>query len=244
MGTERYKGITKKQGNELNWTGEVRLVKEAMDLPLRWKRPRRIFVNSMSDLFHESVPSNAIDRIFAVMLAARQHQFQVLTKRPARMAAYLKAYLKWEKSPLSERIWIGVSIEDQNAANERLPILASIRAERRWVSLEPLLGRIDLQAPFMPGIQSMYPQGVREHLTRCMRYVLNWVVVGGESGHNARPMNPEWACDLRDQCKRYGVPFFFKQWGEYNAEGKRVGKKEAGLLLDGVEWSDEPTATI
>lgn len=161
--------------------------------PLRWKRPRRIFVNSMSDLFHLDVPDDFIERVFAVMAHAKQHTFQVLTKRPDRMRHVARYIADINGRPLPN-VWLGVSVEDQETADERIPILLDTPAAVRWISAEPLLGPINLHER------------------------LDWVVAGGESGPNARPMHPDWLRSLRDQCNAAGVDFLFKQWGEWHTK--------------------------
>jgi protein gp37 len=183
---------------------DLSLQPHMLELPLGWKKPQTIFVNSMSDLFHERVPLAFIRRVFDVMGRAHWHRFQVLTKRGARVAA-LSGELEW-----APNIWMGVSVENDNYRG-RVDELRRTRARTKFLSLEPLLGplpKLDLSG-------------------------IDWVIVGGESGHNARPMNPEWVVDLRDQCLRARVPFFFKQWGGKN-------KKKAGRTLDGRTWDQMP----
>ena len=237
------------------------LVEHALDMPLRWKRPRRIFVNSMSDLFHEGVPDEWIDRIFAVMALAPQHTFQVLTKRSARMRTYLQnegrqsevaiadageklfrqadpSHPLWGRSkseigmchcepglPLPN-VWLGVSAEDQQRAEERVPDLIATPAAVRFVSAEPLLGPIDFRnipypsPPEDEGRRGCVLTGheVAGMVGNCIAWIppLDWIIVGGESGPRARPMHPSWASSIRDQCEAAGVPFFFKQWGEWS----------------------------
>jgi protein gp37 len=197
---ERWRGIP---GHPYEKGFDLRTAPELLDLPLRWKRPRMIFVNSMSDLFHEEVPCEFIQSVFDVMGRAPHHRFQVLTKRAKRLAE-LSSGLPWPPN-----IWLGVSIEDQANAY-RLAFLQKVRASVRFVSFEPLLGPIDLD---LAGV--------------------HWVIVGGESGPRARPMEAEWARAVRDRCRSEGVPFFFKQWG-----GKR--KDLAGRVLDGAMWDEMP----
>ncbi len=177
---------------------------EVLNQPKRWRKPRIIFVNSMSDLFHEDVPRDFIQAAFAVMNDCPQHTFQVLTKRPQR-AAELAPDLPW-----SNNIWLGTSVENQQTIH-RIHQLRRIPAHIRFLSLEPLLGRIN-RVPL---------QGI------------HWVIVGGESGPQSRPMDPEWVRVIRDRCLRYSVPFFFKQWGGKN-------KKKAGRELDGEFWDQIP----
>ncbi|SKL67286.1 bacteriophage protein gp37 [Mycobacteroides abscessus subsp. massiliense] len=225
---ERWRGT---RGHYFETGFDVQLRPDKLDLPLRWTKPRRIFVNSMSDLFHDSVPDAYIGSVFDVMARAEQHTFQILTKRHGRMRALLR---KWEQEgaesvergelhpkygaaawrrrdglwctprvwPLPN-VWLGVSAEDQKRADLRIPALLDTPAAVRFVSAEPLLGPIDLHGDPI-GKDSVFWIG---HL--------DWVIVGGESGPGARPMHPDWARSLRDQCIAAGVPFLFKQWGEF-----------------------------
>jgi protein gp37 len=242
---------------------DVRCHPERLEQPLHWKKPRRIFVNSMSDLFHEDVPVDFIEQVFDVMRRCPQHTFQILTKRAGRMQFILWSELDWEPLP---NVWLGVSVEDQATAFERLPLLRATPAAVRWLSIEPCLGPIHLGA---------IPRGGAGKEGN-----IHWVVVGGESGPNARPMHPAWVMSLRNQCERSELPFFFKQWGEWapvsnlpedtrldfahwawvNSAGGdhipafvqfkkkpanhelmgRVGKKLAGRLLDGVLHDEYP----
>ncbi|MBI1321216.1 MAG: DUF5131 family protein [Candidatus Hydrogenedens sp.] len=183
---------------------EVTTHEHALALPLRWKKPQTIFVNSMSDLFHKDVPTEFIMRVFEVMVAADWHQYQILTKRPERVRE-LSAKLPWKR-----HIWMGVSVEDARQIN-RIEALKATSASIKFLSLEPLIGPLaDLP---LTGI--------------------DWVIVGGESGPGARPIDPSWVRDIRDQCRTSNVPFFFKQWGG-------VQKKKAGRELDGRTWDDMP----
>jgi len=186
----------------------VTLHPAALDAPLFWTRPQLIFVNSMSDLFHEDVPLDFIQKVFAVMTRARQHDFQVLTKRSERLEGLAR------KLPWPSNVWIGVSVESADYAY-RIEHLRHVPARTRFVSFEPLLG--DVGDVDLAGI--------------------HWAIVGGESGPGARPMRPEWALAIRDQCVRQSVPFFFKQWGG-------VHKKKAGRLLEGRVWDEYPTARV
>lgn len=271
---QAYEGLARMTDAGPRWTGEVRLVEEHLRDPLKWKRPRRIFVNSMSDLFHESLDDFSIQRVFDVMYNAEHHIYQILTKRPKRMMDFLNAHRGWWGDyPQWKHVWLGVSVEDQKTADERIPLLLKTPAASRWVSAEPLLGPIDLGRSHPCGYycDPDEPDGLGHHdhdfWTHGINTSIKWVVVGGESGPNARPMHPRWARDLRDQCVDAGVQFFFKQWGmhlpaeeamrlnlngahEYveahpGCEGMaqlmvRVGKKAAGRLLDGREWNEMP----
>ena len=172
--------------------------------PLKWRRPRLVFVNSMSDLFHTSVPSAFIEAVFEIMNRASQHTFQLLTKRPSRVAL-LNGRLRW-----TPNIWLGTSIESERWLG-RLTSLKETDAYTKFLSLEPLLGPL----PDIP------LQGI------------NWVIVGGESGPGARPMEADWVRNIRDNCLKNGVPFFFKQWGG-------VFKKQTGRTLDNRTWDQMP----
>jgi len=257
------------------WNGKVRLNEDWLTQPLKWKRPRMIFVCAHGDLFHESVPDAWIDRVFAVMALCPQHTFQVLTKRAKRMREYMtsnrrdawsiaadpmgefaplspqeyadrahiavsvptKECIRWEsvfsRFPLPN-VWLGVSAEDQARANERVPELLATPATVRFVSAEPLLAAIDFNKidiaawlrRYRPdsdiGLNANDPDmrfpllSPFEHFGSGASYPgLDWIIVGGESGANARPMHPDWARSIRDQCAAAGVPFFFKQWGEW-----------------------------
>ena len=224
-------------------TTGVRLHPDRLDQPLRWRRPRRIFVCSLADLFHDEVPDEHIARVWAAMALASQHTFQVLTKRPARMRALLSSH-EFRRSvrqamcamgasgidafgrdffPLPN-VWVGITAEDQQRADQRVPILLETPAAVRFLSCEPLLGPVDL--------------------TPCH---IDWVICGGESGPNARPMHLNWARSLRDQCQHAGIAFLFKQWGEWapgdSGAGNhvtRVGKRAAGRELDGRTWDQYP----
>jgi len=219
---------------------------DALTIPLRWRKPRRIFVNSMSDLFHGGVPDEFIARVFAVMAATPQHTYQVLTKRHGRLRSLLsrdefRLAVKDEHSKLQlagiasysplvinvwplPNVWLGVSVEDQKRADLRVPALLDTPAAVRWLSCEPLLGPVDLGRWLGP---VDWPACWDEHSpsAECARCIQpEWVVVGGESGPGARPMHPAWARSLRDQCQRAEVPFFFKQHGEWLPLGPLYGE--------------------
>lgn len=183
---------------------ELTLQPQMLELPLSWRKPQTIFVNSMSDLFHKDVPTAYVQRVFDVMRRAHWHRFQVLTKRSDRLAT-ISAEIDWPAN-----VWMGVSVEHADYV-DRIDELRSTRAFVKFLSLEPLLG--PLPALKLRGI--------------------DWAIVGGESGHRARPIDPAWVIDIRDQCRRAGVAFFFKQWGGKN-------KKKAGRLLDGRTWDEMP----
>ena len=287
--------MNKRLGTGLDYSSNSRaetfLDAKVLDKPLHWKRPRRIFVCSMTDLFGEWVESGDIANVFATMYECQWHTFQVLTKRAERLnllanprMTYAIACFVWER--LKQRdphkatyltlgdierdilaMWplpnvqIGVTVENQQYADERIPWLLKCPAAVRFVSFEPLLGLIDATK----WLYSDYDRAAMDEqlLTPLGGFThskIGWAIVGGESGPQARPMQPDWARSLRDQCEDPGVPFFFKQWGEWLPAGQdgarigddqilncsddaeRVGKKKAGRLLDGREWNEFPTA--
>lgn len=249
------------------WTGKVELIERKLMEPLHWRKPRRVFVNSMSDLFHEALPDEAIDRVFAVMALCPQHTFQVLTKRPERMRRYFDSHhahglkkfddvRKWARLMSSriapewdwplDNVQLGVSVEDKPTADERVSLILKTPAAVRFVSYEPALGSVDFTRV---GIGEHLRAGMRDFavstgrdpasvLAECAiddtpyrnsltgewfdgwdygrdAQKLDWIITGGESGPGARPAHPQWFCDVRDQCQAAGVPFFFKQWGEW-----------------------------
>ena len=259
-------GITANKVRRREFT-DVLMHPDRLELPLHWRKPRRIFVNSMSDLFHEDVPFEFIDKVFAMMALCPQHCFQVLTKRPERMLEFcssnetrdrlvnetirLTEGISGTSLTISEtgdglngvrleNVQLGISCEDQKTADERTAYLRATPAAVRFISYEPALQSVNFNL-----------QGI------------HWLICGGESGPGARPMHPGWARSVRDQCQAAGVPFFFKQWGEYlhrdamtdqqfalidatetlantTEQYFRVGKKFAGALLDGREWREFP----
>lgn len=203
---ERFRGVPNhpyEQGFDL------RLVPEKLEEPLRWKTPKRIFVNSMSDLFHQNVPDDYIARVAEIMIRAPWHTFQVLTKRASRMAELINGPLAFAAA--ESHIWWGVSVEDQKHGVPRIAQLQKAKARVRFLSIEPLLedlGRLDLTG-------------------------IHWVIVGGESGHGARPMSSDWVSSLKIQCAMADIPFFFKQWG-----GRQ--KSRTGRLLEGRTHDEMP----
>jgi protein gp37 len=206
---ERFRGVP---GHPYEQGFDIRLVPEKLGEPLRWKTPKRIFVNSMSDLFHPEVPDKYIVQVAEVMMQAPWHTFQVLTKRAERMAKLLNGDLAF--AARETHIWWGVSVENKKSGLPRIDHLRSANVSVRFLSVEPLLedlGAVDLRR-------------------------IHWVIVGGESGHGARPMEERWVKSLRGQCHLAKVPFFFKQWG-----GRQ--KKKAGRLLSGRTYDEMPNAT-
>jgi protein gp37 len=263
------------------WTGRTELIQSQLTKPMKWKKPRVVFVCSMGDLFHENTSFEDIDQIFATMASCQQHIFILLTKRAGKMHQWFNwkdtswknegmqgneriRYYAWMnhgkeieyedwKWPLPN-VWLGVTAENQETANERLPYLIKIPAAIKLVSVEPMLGPLNISMWMATGwTEPPYDD------------VINWVICGGESGPGSRPMHPDWVRSLRYQCKEAEVPFFFKQWGEWmpmdqvndeqffaSKESKevgygytsntvfKVGKKAAGNLLDGERWEQYP----
>lgn len=298
---KRYAGtVEKTQSGQLNWTGKITLVDEVLLKPLKTKKPTTFFVNSMSDLFHKDVPFEFIRLVFGIMSVCQNHTFQILTKRPERMLEYFQWQIKFnpdeedpayyaydlcinhgietgcgsafetEEWPLPN-VWLGVSVENQQTADERIPVLLQVPAAIRFLSCEPLLGPVDLTQFYISKDKSITHNALtgvpydwdyeKEFEEDSIDEKIHWVIVGGESGPGARPMHPDWAIQLRNQCKDAGVPFFFKQWGEYvpmlgHTNGVKVkdekftfpdgtimgyaGKKAAGRLLYGEEYNQFP----
>ncbi|TPN43238.1 phage Gp37/Gp68 family protein [Mesorhizobium sp. B1-1-7] len=272
LGAPHYDGTTKKVNGNTVWTGKLALAPAAiLTEPLAWRRPRRIFVNSMGDLFHEDVPDAWIDEVFAVMAVTPHHSYQPLTKRATRARRYLSdpatkrriysiacdLVIKRElqviliapgmdqrDAPPGPRIyldqwplpnvWLGVSAERQQEADERIPELLATPAAIRFVSAEPLLGPIDFYktSGSMPAETHPWRNGP-------ILQGIDWIIVGGESGPDARPMHPDWARAIRDQCAAAGVPFFFKQWGEWvpgECANKAATRTERTASLCDDDW--------
>jgi protein gp37 len=282
------------------WTGHVAFSEKALLSPLKRRTPTTWFVNSMSDLFHEAVPDEWIDKVFAVMALTPQHTYQVLTKRSARMREYFNGgrLNQWCNAATSmghaaalvgrqgiplPNVWLGVSTERQQEADERIPDLLATPAAVRFISAEPLLGPIDLErVGTLEGIRTALPEVIKREergkpksgagsicgaqidaigpLGSSITFFqtpdhmggftaasprqwprLDWVIVGGESGPSARPMHPDWARSLRDQCAAAGVPFFFKQWGAWK-NGSDFAQDAMSVLLDGRVISPTQTA--
>lgn len=285
MGQQKYQGILTESGR---FNGTVRTHEDTLRIPFTWRKPRKVFVNSMSDLFHADVPFWFIDRVFATMALTPQHTYQILTKRPDRMAEYYDycaVRMKLEKAvnvtlqhqwPL-HNVWLGISVEDQAAADERIPHLLKCPAAVRFLSCEPLVKSVDMTVLFHDCTgctdtdrrsEGTHQSGTYQHPS--FPQGIHWVIAGGESGPNARPMHPDWARQLRDQCQAAGVAFFFKQWGEYvpcdyadaganivrhngevhpnagydmvrgSCHMRKSGKKAAGRQLDGRTHDEFP----
>lgn len=254
--------LNQRHGTQTSYTragseqGESFLDDAVLQKPLRWRKPRMVFVCSMTDLFGEWVGELWLKSIFGVMLRSPRHTFQVLTKRPGRAAEFLA-----DVKPMPN-VWLGVSVEDQKTADERIPKLLECPAAVRFVSYEPALGAVDFEripGALREGAETCH-YGESHQRRECdCAFGIDWIIAGGESGPKARPSHPDIFRTARDQCQAAGVPFFFKQWGEwapladlpYRESGyddvdvdgvlmARVGKKRAGQLLDGREWNEAP----
>jgi protein gp37 len=214
MGMEKYSGLTRRSGKRTVWTGFVREDRSALQIPLRWKRPKKIFVNSMSDLFHETVSNRFIADVWTVMRMTPQHHYQILTKRPERMAQVVRSQI----AEVLPNVWLGTSIENQEYVG-RIAALRCVPSAIRFISFEPLIG----------------PVGTLD-LTN-----IHWAIVGGESGKGARPIKEAWVDEIYDQCLTYETAFFFKQWGAWGKDNKRRSKKANGRLYRGQTWDDMPS---
>lgn len=213
MKVPKYAGLTRRSGTRIVWNGIVREDDNALSIPYAWRRPRKIFVNSMSDLFHEGVSDEFILKVWGVMRETPQHHYQILTKRPARMAAVV-SNLVGEVLP---NVWLGTSVENAAVAS-RIDDLRDVPAVIRFISFEPLIGpvgRVDLSG-------------------------IHWAIVGGESGRYARPIREIWVDDIYAQCLGYDTAFFFKQWGTWGGDMRRRSKKANGRLYRGQTWDQMP----
>lgn len=213
MGVEKYRDLTRTGGQRTIWTGAVREDRSALGIPLRWRKPRKIFVNSMSDLFHPAVSQSFIADVWAVMQATPHHNYQILTKRPDRMRDILRA----QSGEILPNIWLGTSVENQTVA-DRIDTLRDVRAAIRFISFEPLIGSVgpvDLSG-------------------------IDWAIVGGESGRFARPIREEWIDEIHDRCEIFDTAFFFKQWGTWGKDNKRRSKKANGRTYRGRTWDEMP----
>jgi protein gp37 len=217
MSVEKYDGLTRRSGKRTIWNGVVREDRSALDIPLRWKRPKKIFVNSMSDLFHEGVSDNFILEVWRVMGATPRHHYQILTKRPERMGALVRSKIP----DILPNVWLGTSIENADVA-DRADALRTIPAAIRFISFEPLIGSIG-----------------EINLSE-----IHWAIVGGESGRAARPIREEWIDEIYGQCSSFETAFFFKQWGTWGKDNKRRSKKANGRMYRGRLWDDMPKSIM
>jgi protein gp37 len=213
MGVDKYHGLTRRSGKRTIWNGVVREDRAALEIPYGWKKPKKIFVNSMSDLFHEQVTDNFILAVWEVMRATPQHNYQILTKRPQRMAALVADRV----GTVLPNVWLGTSIENEDVLN-RADDLRTVPAAIRFISFEPLIGPVGLID--LTGI--------------------DWAIVGGESGNAARPIREEWIDEIYSQCVQQRTAFFFKQWGTWGKDNKRRSKKANGREYRGQFWDQMP----
>lgn len=275
-------GVWRDADGSYDWTGDVKLHPDLLDTPLRWRKPRKIGVCFTGDLFHENVPDEFIDKVMEIIAFRQRHTFLILTKRPGRMREYFcspRTHVKIAYvvtngfNPYKEKpyitvynpngitwplpnLWLGVTAENQEQADIRIPHLLQIPAAVRFVSIEPMLGPISFRWAGWCPIPFNKATGVTND--RDGLRMLDWIICGGESGPNARPMDPDWARLLRDQCQKAGVPFWFKQWGEFRLFAdvcstddvslseplyQRVGAKAAGNILDGERREELPGGT-
>lgn len=213
MDVPKYKGLTRAVRSRVVWNGVVREDHDALHAPLGWRKPRKIFVNSMSDLFHDSVSDAFIDAVWDVMRRTPHHNYQILTKRPERMAKVLR------RRKVLANVWLGTSVENADAA-VRIDVLRKVPAAIRFISFEPLIGPVgDVD---LTGI--------------------HWAIVGGESGRHARPIKETWIDEIYDQCEAYDVAFFFKQWGTWGKDNKKRSKKANGREYRGRTWNEMPAS--
>lgn len=213
MGITKYQDLTRRSGKRTIWNGVVREDATALDIPLGWKKPRKIFVNSMSDLFHDGVSDRFIQQVWNVMKQTPHHHYQILTKRPERMGALLRSTI----GDVLPNVWLGTSVESADVA-PRVDHLRLVPAAIRFISFEPLIasiGKLDLSE-------------------------IHWAIVGGESGRSARPIREEWIDEIYDQCTAHGTAFFFKQWGTWGKDNKRRSKKANGREYRGQIWDSMP----
>lgn len=215
MGVEKYRGLTQKRGKNITWNGVVREDPASLSIPYKWRKPRKIFVNSMSDLFHDDVSEEFIASVWKVMEETPQHNYQILTKRPERMKQVVSEVIK----DVLPNVWLGTSVEDLEAV-QRISHLRETPATIRFISFEPLIdsvGEVDLSD-------------------------IHWAIVGGESGSNARPIKEEWIDEIHDQCDVFDTAFFFKQWGSWGKDNQKRSKKANGREYRGKTWDEMPAS--
>ncbi len=216
MDVDKYRGLTRQSGRRIVWNGIVREDTAALKIPITWKKPKKIFVNSMSDLFHEKVTDAFILEVWKVMRATPHHHYQILTKRPQRMGEFVRAQI----GEVLPNVWLGTSVEDAKVVN-RIDHLRGVPAAIRFISFEPLIGpvgKVNLNG-------------------------IHWAIVGGESGKAARLIHEEWIDQIYDRCVAYDVRFFFKQWGTWGEDNKRRSKKANGRVYRGRLWDQMPSGT-
>lgn len=217
MGVEKYRGLTQKRGKRVTWNGKVKEDKASLAIPYQWRKPRKIFVNSMSDLFHESVSDEFILSVWQVMKDTPQHNYQILTKRPARMQEILNTKI----DTVLPNVWLGTSVENATVV-ERIDDLRKTPAAIRFISFEPLIasvGSVNLEN-------------------------IDWAIVGGESGNKARRIKEAWIDEIHAQCDIQGTAFFFKQWGAWGKDNQKRSKKANGREYKGQTWDEMPALAV
>ena len=213
MGVKKYSGLTRKSGNRSIWAGRIREDVDSLEIPRKWRKPRKVFVNSMSDLFHEKVSDRFIVDVWKVMRETPRHSYQILTKRPDRMAHFLENKI----GDVLPNVWLGTSVENRKVT-DRINYLQRVKAIISFISFEPLIGSVgdvDLSG-------------------------IDWAIVGGESGSAARPIKEVWVDEIYEQCTASGTAFFFKQWGTWGADNKKRSKKANGREYRGRTWDEMP----
>ena len=213
MGVKKYKGLTRKSGSKTVWKGLAREDYKSLDIPMSWKKPRKVFVNSMSDLFHPTVSSDFIRSVWFVMEETPHHSYQVLTKRPERLVELSSSGFL----PTIPNVWLGSSVEDKDVVY-RIDEIKKVSAEVRFISFEPLIGSVG--AVDLSGI--------------------DWSIVGGESGPGARKIKEKWIDEIYQSCRKHKSAFFFKQWGAWGSDEKRRSKKKNGRIYRGRVWNEMP----
>ena len=213
MGVDKYKGLTRRSGNRSVWKGIVNEDRKSLDIPIKWKKPRKIFVNSMSDLFHDGVSDDFILEVWNVMRQTPRHSYQILTKRPDRMRDLLATAVP----EILPNVWLGTSVENAEVIH-RIDELRDVPAAIRFISFEPLIGPV--------GTLNLYD--------------IDWAIVGGESGPRARPIEEAWIDDIYDACQLSQTAFFFKQWGTWGSDMKKRSKKANGRQYRGRTWDEMP----
>lgn len=213
MGVSKYKGLTRNNGKRYIWNGEIREDFSSLNIPYSWKKPKKIFVNSMSDLFHEKVSDSFITKVWKVMEETPRHHYQILTKRPERMRDIIQNKIK----KVLDNVWIGTSIENEETVS-RVNFLRETPAAIRFISFEPLIGSVG-----------------NINLNK-----IDWAIVGGESGRLARPIKEEWIDEIYNQCLLFDTAFFFKQWGTWGKDNKKRSKKANGREYRGQLWDEMP----
>ncbi|MEZ2224350.1 phage Gp37/Gp68 family protein [Rhizobium sp. RCC_161_2] len=217
MKIEKYSGLTRQSGKRVVWQGVVREDPASLDIPLRWKKPRKIFVNSMSDLFHEGVSDAFVSSVWDVMRRTPHHHYQILTKRPERMASFLLSL----NDDVLPNVWLGTSVENADVV-DRIAALRNVPAAIRFISFEPLIGSV--------GTVDLSD--------------IHWAIVGGESGRSARPIREDWIDEIYEQCQSYETAFFFKQWGTWGKDNKRRSKKANGRIYRDQVWDEMPVTSV